>query len=188
MKQRKRVSTEPMDCGPIERQQHNRVTVERDINNRPRLRVTDQLEIDRLLLERLIDLDQHTAGEHLLRDITAAGYFPACKWAMDSNIRGDTQSVSQHRADALVKIGLGRAWLDAKAGKSTTKFLFGVILGERKVQDPQIPYVQNGLSTYQGFEGWWHGRDHDLPVPDLLAEMPRVVGRQLPRPFHYQMR
>ena len=176
-----------VDTGPAERRQHNQVVVEQGADMRARLRIVDQLEIDRLLLIRKISLDQHTAGEHLYRDIHAVGYMPACKWALDSSIRGDTQSISDHRSDALVKIGLGRAWLLAKAGRRTTEFLFGVMLGERKVPDTYLPVIRLGLDKYQSFEGWWHGRDTDLPIPALLAEMPGVQT-QMPRPFHHQMR
>lgn len=171
-----------IDTGPVERRQHNKVVVEQTANHRARLRVVDQTEIDRLLLQRLIDMDQHTAGEHLYRDIQAAGYFPACKWALDSSIRGASQTISQHRADALVKIGLGRAWLLAKAGRRTTEYLFGVVLGERKVPKEQVPVVRMGLDRYQSFEGWWHGKSTREPLPDLLKELPGDVRRT--RPFH----
>lgn len=171
-----------IDQGPIERRQHNKVVIEQTANHRARLRIVDQTELDRLLLQRLIDMDQHTAGEHLYRDVQACGYMPACKWAMDSNIRGASQTISQHRADALVKIGLARAWLLAKAGRRTTEYLFGVVLGERKVPKEQVPVVRLGLDKYQSFEGWWHGKDIREPLPSLLAELPGDVKST--RPFH----
>jgi len=171
-----------IDSGPSERRQHNTVVVERTANHKARLRVVDQTELDRLLLKRLISMDQHTAGDHLYRDVQACGYFPACKWAMDSNIRGASQTISQHRADALVKIGLARAWLMAKSGKRTTEYLFGVVLGERKVTEPQIPFIRMGLDKYQSFESWWYGKDIRTPLPDLLKELPRDVQRT--HPFH----
>lgn len=163
------------DTGPAERRQHNTVVLEQGANMRGRLRVVDQTEIDRLLHKRLISLDQHTAGEHLYRDVQAAGYVPACKWAMDSNIRGEVQSVSDRRAIALLKINLGRAWLISKAGRGTTEYLFGVILGEREVPEKYLPAIRTGLDKYQSFEGWWHGRDVDVPLPKLLGDMPRTV-------------
>jgi hypothetical protein len=175
------VNRDPYDQGPKERQQHNKVAIELDVNNRARLRVLDQLELDRLLLEKLIDLDQHSAGEHLYRDISSAGYFPQCKWSMDSNIRGSVQNVSQGRASALVKIGLGRAWLLAKVGRRHTEYLFGVVLGERKVPVQYVPVIQRSLNSYQNFEGWWHGQDQQSYLPDLLAELPGDVKRT--RPF-----
>lgn len=161
-----------IDQGPPERRQHNKIVVEQGADNRARLRILDQTEIDRLLLQRLISLDQHTAGEHLYRDIIASGYFPACKWAMDSNIRGDTQSLSDNRSNAVLKIGLARTWLLARAGRRITEYLFGVILGERRVTPPQVPVLRLGLDKFQSFEGWWHGRDIDKSVPSLLLEMP----------------
>lgn len=170
-----------IDQGPAERRQHNKVALELDVNHRARLRILDQHEIDRLLLERKIDIDQHTAGEHLYWSVQQAGYLPQCRWALDSNIRGAAQSISQARADTLLKLGLARAWLLAKAGRRTTEFLFGVILGERKVDDPQLPSIRLGLDRYQSFEGWWHGRDTAVPLPALLADMPRDVKRT--RPF-----
>lgn len=169
-----------IDQGPPERRQHNKVVIERTANHKARLRIVDQTELDRLLVKRLISLDQHTAGEHLYRDIQSCGYMPACKWALDSNIRGAPQSVSQHRADALVKIGLARMWLLAKAGRRTTEFLFGVILGERKVPDQQLPFVRSGLDAYQDFEGWWYGRSAQEPLPELLADLPGTIKRTLP--------
>lgn len=175
-----------IDQGPKERRQHNKVALELDANNRARLRVLDQLELDRLLLGKKISIDQHTAGEHLYRDISLAGYFPACKWSMDSNIRGSVQSVSQSRASALMKIGLGRAWLLAKAGRRTTEYLFGVVLGERRVPDRYIPVIRMSLTCYQNFEGWWYGKDAQTPLPDLLAELPRDV--KVTRPFLDQVR
>lgn len=174
-----------IDQGPKERRQHNKVVLELDASNRARLRVLDQLELDRLLLERKIDIDQHTAGEHLYRDITTAGYFPACKWAMDSNIRGSVQSISQSRANVLVKLGLGRAWLLGKAGRRITEFLFGVVLGERKVPDTQVPVVRLGLDKYQSFEQWWYGRDAQSPLPELLSDLPTDIKKTLP--FHHQV-
>lgn len=167
-----------IDQGPAERRQHNKVVVEQGANMKARLRIIDQVEIDRLLHERKINLDQHTAGEHLFRDTQAAGYIPACKWAMDSNIRGSVQSISDHRALALMKIGLARAWLIDKAGRRTTEYLFGVILGERKVTEDQLPSVRLGLDKYQSFENWWHGRDTEVPLPRLLGDMPKEVRQK----------
>ena len=169
------------DQGPPERRQHNKVVIERGANHRARLRIVDQTEIDRLLLERKISLDQHTAAEHLFRDVTACGYMPACKWAMDSNIRGAAQSVSQNRANVLIRMGLSMAWMNARVGKGPTQFMVGVILGERKVPDPAVPMVQRVLDCYQSFEGWWHGKDPQAPLPSLLAELPGDVQRT--RPF-----
>lgn len=174
------------DTGPAERRQHNRIVVERTANHRARLRVLDQTEIDRLLLQRQIDLDHHTAAEHLYRDIQSAGYFPACKWALESNIRGDVQTISSCRADALLKIGLARAWLLKRAGRRITEFLFGVILGERKVTDQQVPMIRMALDRYQSFEGWWHGRSTRTPLPALLADLPADIQRS--RPFVHQER
>ena len=173
-----------IDTGPPERRQHHKVVIERTANHRARLRIVDQTELDRLLLKRQISLDQHTAGEHLYRDVQDCGYMPACKWTLDSNIRGGVQTVSQRRADALVKVGLARAWLLANAGRRTTEYLFGVVLGERKVADKQLPSVRAGLDGYQRFEDWWHGRTARDPLPDLLRELPLAV--KLTLPFHYQ--
>lgn len=178
---KKKTNRVAYDQGPKERRQHNKVAVELDANNRPRLRVLDQMELDRLLLERKIDLDQHTAGEHLFRDITAAGYFPACKWALDSNVRGSAQTISQSRANALLKLGLGRAWLIAKAGRRATEYLFGVTLGERRVDEGHISGLRFCLDKYREFEAWWHDKDAQSPLPDLLAELPTKV--QKTRPF-----
>lgn len=182
-----RKQVDPIDTGPPERLQHNKVRIERDINNRARLRVVDQIEIDRLLLQGKITMDQHTAGEHLYRLITAAGYFPAAKWAMDSNIRSDTQAISHHRATALVKIGLSKVWLHAKAGRTTTRYLWSVMLGERVVADRHVPAVRSGLDQYQSFEAWWHGRDVDQSIPALLSDMPRNVQSHRPRSFHHEV-
>lgn len=182
-----RKPVEPYDTGPPERQQHHKVAIERDINNRPRLRVLDQLGIDRLLLARQITMDQHTAGEHLYRLITAAGYFPACRWVLDSGIRGDAQDISMQRSGALVRIGLARAWLHAKVGRQVTALLWGGILGERKILHSDVDFFRAGLSSFQAFEAWWHGRDHDQSIPALLAEMPRNVQTHRPRPFHHEV-
>lgn len=168
------------DQGTPERRTHNKVVIEQGANMRARLRIVDQVEIDRLLHERKISLDQHTAGEHLFRDVTSAGYIPACKWAMDSNIRGAVQSISNQRSMALLKIGLARAWLMAKAGRRTTEYLFGVVLGERKVLDPQVPVICLGLDRYRSFEGWWHDQETDVPLPKLLAEMPKDIRKTKP--------
>ena len=177
----------PVDLGPPERAQHNQVRVERDINNRARLRIIDQLEIDRLLLKRLITMDQHTAGEHLYQLITAAGYFPPCRWIMDTNISTGGDGFSYSRSTALVKIGLSRVWLHARAGKATTRFLWAVLIGERTVPDAALPSIRHGLSTYQRFEAWWSGRDHDQSVPSLLADMPRNIQAHRPRSFHHEV-
>lgn len=187
MASRPRKQVDPIDTGPPERLQHNKVRIERDINNRARLRVVDQIEIDRLLLQGLITMDQHTAGEHLYRLITSAGYFPATKWALEANIRGDVQSMSKHRSDALVKIGLSRVWLYAKAGPATTRYLWRVILGEGKVPDKALDAVRSGLSAFQSFEAWWHGRDVDQSIPALLSDMPRNVQTHRPRSFHHEV-
>lgn len=171
-----------VDQGPPERSNHFKVAVERGANFRARLRILDQIEIDRLLLEKKISLDQHTSGEHLFRDVNACGYFPACKWALDSNIRGASQTISQHRANALVKIGLATAWLNGKAGRRTTRLLFSVILGERKVQDNQLHSFRLGLDKYQGFESWWQGKDAETPLPELLAELPGNIRKMHVQP------
>jgi hypothetical protein len=160
------------DTGPVERKQHNKVVIEQGANMRARLRILDATEIDRLLHQRKISLDQHTAGEHLFRDISDAGYFPSCKWALDSNIRGDVQSISTSRSDAMMKIVLARSWMIQQAGRRITEYLFGVILGERKVPDPQIPVVRLGLDRYHSFESWWYGAEKDNTIPELLAEIP----------------
>lgn len=187
MARRPRTPVEPVDTGPPERMTHHRVAVERDINNRARLRILDQTELDRLLLERAISLDQHTAGEHLYHLITAAGYFPASKWAMDSNIRGEVQSMSHCRAMALVRVGLSKVWLHARAGEATTRYLWSVVLGERKVPDKALPPLRSALNAFQSFEAWWHGRDVDQSIPALLSDMPRNVQTHRPRSFHHEV-
>lgn len=186
-KSRRRAQVDPIDTGPPERLQHNRVRIERDINNRARLRVVDQWEIDRLLLDRLISLEQHAAGEHLYAVMTEAGYFTPCRWIMDSNIKGGESGFCHARSTALVKIGLSRVWLHAKIGNATTRYLWCVMLGEKNVAPRALPSVRNGLSAYQSFESWWHGRDHDQSVPDLLADMPARIQAHLPRSFHNEV-
>lgn len=173
-----------IDTGPPERRQHHTVVVERTASHRARLRIVDQTECDRLLYQRHITLDQHAAAEHLFRDMIASGYMTSCNWIMDCNIRGGAQAISRRRANALLRTGLGRAWLIAKAGRRTTDYLFGVVLGERKVTDEQIPFVRHGLNSYRSFESWWHGRSAEDPLPELLRDLPRVVKRTLP--FHYE--
>ncbi len=173
-----------IDAGPPERRQHNKVVVEQTASHRARLRIVDQTALDRLLYQRQITIDQHTAGEHLFRDMIASGYLTSCNWIMDCNLRGGAQAVSRKRANALLRTGLARAWLLAKAGRRTTDYLFGVVLGERKVTDEQIPFVRHGLNTYRSFESWWHGKSEEEPLPDLLRDLPRAVKRTLP--FHYQ--
>lgn len=173
-----------IDTGPPERRQHFKVVVEQTANHRARLRILDQTELDRLLYQRQITLDQHAASEHLYRDMLASGYLGTCNWIMDSSIRGSAQAVSRKRANALLRTGLARAWLLAKAGRRTTDYLFGVVLGERKVTDEQVPFVRHGLNTYRSFESWWHGKSAEDPLPDLLRDLPGPIKRTLP--FHYQ--
>lgn len=167
-----------IDQGPPERRQHHRIVIERGANMKARLRIVDQTELDRLLHERKISLDQHSAGEHLYRDVHAAGYIPACKWAMDSDIRGGVQTVSDHRSGTLIKIGLARAWMLSKAGRRITDYLFGVVLGERKVSDAQVPVIKVGLDKYQSFESWWYGRSGTDPLPILLQDLPARARSQ----------
>lgn len=174
-----------IDQGPPERRQHNTVAVEQGADRKARLRILDQTEPDRLLLKRLITLDQHTAAEHLYRDIIRAGYFPTHKWALDTNIRGDVQSLSNDRAETMMKISLARIWLLKRAGRRTTEFLFGVLLGERKVPDAMLPAIRLGLDKYQQFEEWWHGGDNSLPLPSLLDDLPADIKRS--RPLHDQV-
>lgn len=184
---RRSLPVQPVDLGPPERAQHNQLQLERDINNRARLRVVDQIEIDRLLLRRLITMDQHSAGEHLYKVITAAGYFAPCRWIMDTNISGGQSGISHVRSSALVKIGLARVWLHGRVGEVTTRFLWSVLLGERSVPDRALPPVRHALNAYQSFEGWWHGRDHDQSVPRLLADMPGRIQAHRPRSFHHEV-
>ena len=173
-----------IDTGPAERRTHNTVVVEQGANMRARLRIIDQTAIDRLLHERKITMDQHTAGDHLYRDMIRAGYFLSSRWFDDRNIGSDPQAVSQGRATALVKIGLAKAWLLAQLGRRSTEYLLAVILGERDVPDGHVPLVRLGLNSYQGFDSWWHGRDTDVPLPALLVDLPRKVKKT--RPFHHQ--
>ncbi len=184
---RRSAPVDPVDTGPPERAQHHRTVLERDINNRARVRIVDQLEIDRLLLDRLITMDQHSAGEHLYRVITEAGYFAPCRWVLDDNIRGGESGISHVRSSALLKLGLARVWLNGKAGNATTRFLWAVLLGERRVPTRALPPVRHALDAYQSFESWWHGRDHDQSVPDLLADMPRRIQAHRPRSFHHEV-
>lgn len=169
-----------LDQGPPERRSHNIIVAEQGANMRVRLRVVDQTEIDRLLHLRLISLDQHTAGDHLYRDMIKAGYFMNCNWSLDSGTRGDVQSISSDKSTALLKMGLSRSWLLAGIGRHSTEYLLGVVLGERSVSDKQVPLVRSGLNSYQGFDSWWQGRDVNVPVPELLQDLPHKVKRIKP--------
>jgi len=174
-----------IDTGPAERRTHYKVVIEQGANMRARLRIVDQTELDRLLHERQISLDQHTAGEHLYRDMIRAGYFLSPRWIDDKGSGGDAQGVSQDRASALLKMGLAKSWLLAVAGRRISEYLLGVVLGERKVTDRHVPVVRLGLDKYQGFDSWWHGRDARTPLPDLLADLPGRIKRT--RPFKNHM-
>lgn len=176
--------TVTIDQGPAERRNHNTVVVEQGANMRARLRVVDQTELDRLLHKRLISLDQHTAGNHLFRDMIRAGYFLSSRWFSDAGTGGDPQGISHDRATALVKVGLAKAWLIGGIGRRSTDWLLAVVLGERKVGEDQLPIMRTGLNSYQGFDGWWSGRDTSVTIPELLAELPRKAKRS--RPFHHE--
>lgn len=175
-----------IDTGPPERRSHNKVVVEQGANMRARLRIVDQTTLDRLLHERKISLDQHTAGDHLYRDMIRAGYLLSARWLDDKGTGSQSQGISHDRATALLKMGLAKAWLFSGVGRRCTDWLFGVVLGERQVVDDQLPWVRQGLDKYQGFDSWWHGRDTNVPLPTLLRELPRKV--QLSRPFHHEVR
>lgn len=177
-----------VDQGPIERRNHNQVVVERDARNRPRLRVVDQTELDRLLWQRLITLDQHTAGDHLYGLLSNAGYFAACKWALESNIRGSVQTISDSRDTAMIKVALSTVWVRARAGLRTQQLLFAVALGERKAPDKVLPPLRFALDVYQRFESWWFGRDLDVSIPTLLSDMPGRIQSKRPRAFYYEIR
>ena len=81
----------------------------------------------------------------------------------------------------MMKIVLARSWMIQQAGRRITEYLFGVILGERKVPDPQIPVVRLGLDRYHSFESWWYGAEKDNTIlraklsclKDLLIEVLR---------------
>lgn len=175
-----------IDTGPPERRTHNKVVVEQGANMRARLRIVDQTEPDRLLHERKISLDQHTAADHLYRDMIRAGYLLSSRWLDDRGTASGTPGISQDRATALLKMGLAKAWLLAQIGRRQAEWLLGVIIGERKVTDDQLPWIRQGLDKYQGFDSWWHGRDTNVPLPALLSELPRKVQRS--RPFHHEVR
>lgn len=180
----RRIPIPPLDLGPPERSTHHRVVVERDVHNRPRLRIIDQLDIDRLLLDRKISLDQHSAAEHLFGLLQYSGFLPACKWVLDSNIRGEVQAISERRSDALLKLGLAKSWLIAKAGRAAMELTIQSLLGERRVQDRYLPLVRKALNEYQDFEAWWIGQDVTQPLPTLLANLPRKKKPKATRPLH----
>ena len=173
-----------LDQGPPERRTHNIIVAEQGANMRVRLRVVDQVEIDRLLYERKISLDQHTAGDHLYRDTIRAGYYLSSRWLDDKGSGGQSQGMSSDRATAFLKMGLAKAWLMSGIGRRQSEWLLAVVLGERRVADTDVPLVRSGLNSYQGFDSWWQGRDTNVPLPDLLTDLPRKVKRT--RPFQYQ--
>jgi hypothetical protein len=177
----------PIDTGPPERSQHNTVVIERDVNNRPRLRVVDQVEIDRLLLQRKITVDQHIAGEHLFRDLNDAGYLGTYSWSLESCVRGDPCSISSRRANALLRVGFAKMWLNAKAGPLTTRLLIAVLIGERRVIDRHLPSIRVALDKYQSFESWWHNEPQGLTIPELLLDLPAHIQSHRPRSFHDQI-
>lgn len=169
-----------LDQGPVERRSHNIIVAEQGANMRVRLRVVDQTELDRLLHQRLISLDQHTAGDHLYRDMIRAGYFLRPRWLDDKGSGGGSPGVSHERANALVKMSLAKAWLMAGIGRRPSEYLLGVVLGERTVTLGTIPLVRSGLNSYQGFDSWWQGRDTAVPVPELLRDLPPKVKKMRP--------
>lgn len=157
------------DQGPPERRQHNKVVVELDARNTPRLRVVDQTEFDRLLHERKISLDQHSAGEHMMADLVKSGYVMSCNWVLDSSIRGDRQAISSSKSDALLKSGLGQRWLLQRLGRGGTALVVGAAIGTHVVRETNVPIVRRGLETWMAFEGWFYGRK-GTTLPELLQE------------------
>jgi hypothetical protein len=156
------------DQGPPERRQHNVVAVEQDANYRTRLRILDQLEIDRLLHKRLISLDEHVTAEHFHRDLVRAGYIKSSNWSLDNNIRGDVQAVSSQRSDAMVKIGMAIRWLHNSIGRNATNWLIGVCINAIKVHDKDLPNLRKALKAYRDYESAWHNYEGPRDLPSLL--------------------
>lgn len=165
------------DQGPPERRQHNTVVAELDVNNRVRLRVMDQLEIDRLLHKRLITVEEHLTAEHFHRDLVNAGFIRSSNWALDGNVRGDSQSISTKRSDAMVKVGMARRWLHKEIGRIDTDWLVCVCTDAIRVGDKELPRLKASLKSYRDFEGTWHTYEGPSDLPSMLAEIRPSVGR-----------
>jgi hypothetical protein len=168
------------DQGPPERRQHNTVAAELDVNNRVRLRVLDQLEIDRLLHKRLITLDEHISAEHFHKDLVGAGFIRSSNWALDGNVRGDTQSISTQRSDAMVKVGMATRWLHREIGRRDTDWLICICTDAIRVGDGELPRLKGSLKSYRDFEGAWHTYEGPMDLPSLLVEVKPITRRTVP--------
>lgn len=166
------------DQGPPERRQHNTVVAELNVNNQVRLRVVDQLVIDGLLHKRKISLGEHNTAESFHRMLVAAGYIRSSNWAMDAHTRGDVQSISTQRSDAMVKMGMARRWLHKEIGRTDTDWLVCVCSDAVKVRDDELPKLKTALKSYRDFDGKWHNYEGPMDLPSLLHEIKPVVGRR----------
>lgn len=160
-----------VDTGPTERRQHYKVVASLDVHNRVRLRIANQTERDRLLDAGLISLDEHTTADHLARDLQQAGFVRSSPWTLDSSIRGDVQSISTQRSDALVRVGMARRWLHEKIGREDTDWLVNVCLDMLRVPKRQIVRLKRGLACYRDYEDEWHGYTGPMDLPSLLSNL-----------------
>jgi len=118
----------PVILATDERSQHNKLALEANnpIERRARHRVTDQLTIDRLLLQNFITHDQWTIAEKILKLGHAAGFAGG---ALESNlsklvvIDGSTTEKLSFRFDAADKLYDWFCHIDKGGGSSRLTYM-----------------------------------------------------------------
>lgn len=131
-KKRKKIIAEPIDTG-AERLHHHHLVV-------PKLtrgihgfnaKVLDETEIDRLLLADIINVNEHSTLERLLKRLHRVGMVGIKSPDYSAPISADASAVADRRAAALMGVtGLLRD-MDDELGSTTRRRIVALVVEER---------------------------------------------------------
>jgi hypothetical protein len=113
-----------------------------------RMRVSDQIELDRLLLKGHIDRMEHSAGGSFCQDLHRAGMMGMKTVNYSPTTRGAGGDMSQAHADAVCRVGYARDTLNKEAGHRAQELTLNACLSIVRVTAlHDITLLKHGLSV-----------------------------------------
>ena len=159
-KKRAREDALALDTGPSERAKHNRMApqlISQRSGRATHMRVVDQNEPDRLLLNGTITLLEYNVCEAFWKDIYSAGLnqLRAQNYGRVMG-SGGTPDITSKEAFNRMKVQRAMRAIERSADKSTARVVLNVCMGNLSVTNkPLAEKLHKGLAALASFyEGW----------------------------------
>ncbi len=121
-----------------------------------RLRVVDQIILDRMLMRDLITKEQFDTANAFRADLFKAGITGPGTSSMGPRAQLEPSQMGDNKAMALMKVGQAISDLDAKCGRKIRQAVIDLCLD---LLEPRARWATEGLDVLRVFRERWRAND-----------------------------